>query len=273
MDYIKKRVSYYNKHKSNFTLPHNTPTILKFTKKEKKKTYYFDLLEYVRYFPAHFKISYIFGDVTTIPQVPSIVKSRPISENNQNSIVMKLNKVRHFIFVNDTISFQDKKDMLVWRGKCYTDARQEFIQKFYNNYLCDIGQTNTKGDLDVPWQKRKLKLSQQLEYKFILAIEGNDVASNLKWAMSSNSLVFMRKPIYETWFMEGTLIPNHHYVLLKDNYSDLEEKILYYSTKTNEALKIIENANNFVQQFKDEKREQLISLLVLEKYFTLSQQK
>ena len=42
--------------------------------------------------------------------------------------------------------------------------------------------------------------------------------------MSSNSLCFMPKPKYETWFMEGKLIPNHHYVLIEDDYSNLLEQ-------------------------------------------------
>jgi hypothetical protein len=82
----------------------------------------------------------------------------------------------------------------------------------------------------------------------------------------------MVKPTYETWFMEGLLIPNHHYVLLKDDYSDLEEKIKYYSEHIDEALTIIKNANGHVEQFKDQKREDAISLLVLKKYFEKSGQ-
>ena len=29
----------------------------------------------------------------------------------------------------------------------------------------------------------------------------------------------MPKPKYESWFMEGKLIPNYHYILIKDDYS------------------------------------------------------
>lgn len=183
---------------------------------------------------------------------------------------MKLNKVRHFIFVNDEIEFEDKKDMAVWRGKCYRKHRQLFVQKFYDSPLCNIGQVNTKGDIDVPWQKEKLSLKEQLEYKFLIAIEGNDVASNLKWAMSSNSLVLMAKPKYETWFMEGTLEAGFHYVLLKDDYSDLEEKIKYYSEHILEAKEIINNASKYVEQFKNELFEDIISYKVLDKYFKAS---
>lgn len=269
---IMQRVNYYNKLSTTFEITQDFKTISKYILNEKKKTYFFDLLKYLKYFNHKLKISYLFGDITHIPENPSFVKSRPISEDNENSVLMKLNAVRHFIFVDDKKAFEEKKDMLVWRGKAYRDHRQEFLKEFHNHPLCNVGQTNTKGDLDVTWQKEKLSLEEQLEYKFILAIEGNDVASNLKWAMSSNSLVMMTKPKYETWFMEGLLKENFHYVLLKDDYSDLEEKILYYSEHIDEANKIIANAHEYIEQFKDEKSEKLISLLVLQKYFRLSHQ-
>lgn len=267
---IQERVNYYNK-TSNFSLDDSLSNYNKFLK-EKKKTYFFDLLRYLKYFPSTYSFSYLFGDIVDIPNRPTLLKSRPIDGNNSNSVIMKLNKIRHFIFVDDKISFEEKKDILVWRGKCYREHRVEFVKRYYDNNLCNIGQTNTKGNLNVPWQKNKLSLKEQLKYKFILAIEGNDVASNLKWVMSSNSLAFMCKPKYETWFMEGTLVANHHYVLLKDDYSDLEEKVKYYSKHTTEAKKIVVNANKHVEQFKNTKREKIISLLVLQKYFKNSGQ-
>lgn len=269
---VLKRVKYYNKINQSFVLAKNFLTISEYTKKEKKKTYFFDLLEYLKYFDFKNKISYLFGDITYIPEQPSIVKSRPINGDNKNSILMKLNKVRHFIFVEDETLFENKIDKAVWRGKCYRPHRIEFVKNFYNKEFCNIGQVNTKGDLSVPWQKIKLSLKEQLQYKFLIAIEGNDVASNLKWAMSSNSLVLMSKPKYETWFMEGQLKEGVHYVLLKDNYSDLEEKIKYYSKNVNEAKEIIYNANSFVKQFKDKNIEDIISYKVLELFFKNSKE-
>jgi inorganic pyrophosphatase len=85
--------------------------------------------------------------------------------------------------------------------------------------------------------------------------------------MSSNSIAVMPKPTYETWFMEGTLVGDYHYIEIKKDYSDLEEKLNYYIEHTNEALKIIENAHTFVGQFQNKECEKLISLLVLQKYF------
>jgi len=270
--YIKNRVDYYNKLKENFDLPKDTKSIKEFVSKEKKKTYYFDLLEYLKYFDFKKKISYLFGDIIEIPNIPTVVKSRPINGDNKNSILMKLNKIRHFIFVDDKKKFADKKDMLAWRGKVHQVHRIYFMKKFFNHPLCDIGQTNNKKNNHQQWQKEKLSLREHLDYKFLLAIEGNDVASNLKWAMSSNSLVLMVKPKYETWFMEGTLIPDHHYVLLKDDYSDMIEKMEFYSQNIDKAEEIIRNANEYSNQFKNNQREDIISLMTLNKYFEKSNQ-
>ncbi|WP_329347151.1 glycosyl transferase family 90, partial [Vibrio natriegens] len=115
-------------------------------------------------------------------------------------------------------------------------------------------------------------IEEQLNYKFLLAIEGNDVATNLKWAMSSNSLVIMSKPRYETWFMEGRLQAGIHYVEVKADYSDLIEKMEYYIAHPEEAEAIIQNAHEWVEQFKNPQREKLISLLVAKKYFEKSGQ-
>ena len=50
------------------------------------------------------------------------------------------------------------------------------------------------------------------------------MSSNLKWIMSSNSIAVMPRPEFETWFMEGRLIPGVHYIEINRDYSDLDEK-------------------------------------------------
>ena len=49
--------------------------------------------------------------------------------------------------------------------------------------------------------------------------------------------------------------------------SDAEEKIEFYKNKNDKCLEIIDNANKFVEQFKDSKQERLIQLLILKQYF------
>ena len=91
--------------------------------------------------------------------------------------------------------------------------------------------------------------------------------------MSSNSVAVMPKPKYESWFMEGKLIPDYHYIQIKDDYSDLEEKINYYIKNTDKLKIISKNANEYISQFKDKESEKIISILVMEKFFSLTNQK
>ncbi|AYO15900.1 lipopolysaccharide A protein [Vibrio owensii] len=270
--YCLERVDYYNKCEQLFSVDSREQSYAKIGefKKTKGWTYFFDTRQVIRYFPSEFTFNYINGDVTHIPNVPSFIKSRPICGDNQNSVVLKLNQIRHFKFVDDEMSFRDKKDMVAWRGVGFQPHRQTVIHAFYDHPQCNIGQTRPQEGQ--PWEKGFMSIEEQLQYKFLLCIEGNDVATNLKWAMSSNSLVMMSKPKYETWFMEGKLEDGIHYVEVKDDYSDLPEKMDYYLANEQEALAIIENAHQWVEQFKDKRKERLISLMVADKYFTLSQQ-
>jgi spore maturation protein CgeB len=63
-----------------------------------------------------------------------------------------------------------------------------------------------------------------------------------------------------------------HYVELKEDHSDLEEQVEYYNQHPDEAKQIIENARQHALMFQDEKQEELVSLLVMKKFFELSGQ-
>lgn len=277
-----QRLDYYIKIKSSFSLDHNFAfendlehwklSMLKHIDRN-YGVYFLDLMEYARFFPQENKLAYMFGDITKAPNIPSVTKSRPLS-NNTNSILMKFDKVRHFYFVKQDIPYHKKKNILVWRGAVLQPHRINFMKKFFNkSNLIDVGDFNKSNNYyNNAWCKSFLSIQEQLQYKFILSLEGNDVATNTKWIMSSNSLCFMTKPKYETWFMEGKLIPNFHYVLVNDDYSNLEERINYYIENPSEAEHIIQNANNYIHQFKNNKCEDWLQLKILEKYFYLSGQ-
>jgi len=263
---ITNRVNYYNKLNTVSQPGSNAIALSDMQLFKSPKAYNFDTFEYTRYFDKSLKANFLFGDVIHVPQEPSIQKSRPIAGDNANAVLLNLDKKRHFIFLKDSKKFADKKNMLIGRGTMSQPHRIRFMEMYFDNPLFNLGQVNKNGG-NIKWLKPKLSITAHLDYKFILSLEGNDVATNLKWIMSSNSIAVMPKPKYETWFMEGTLIPNHHYILLNDDYSDAEEKINHYITHPKEAEAIVQNANAFVKQFLNKQQEDLISLLVLQKYF------
>ncbi|WP_029035038.1 glycosyl transferase family 90 [Salinimicrobium terrae] len=273
--YIKERVDYYNKLDSVEIIDSSSPRFKDLKKdREIKSVYFLDAYDIISWFKEDYKWNFLPGDITIIPKVPSIVKSRPIEGDNRNSVLLKLVKVRHFIFLNDKIPFGKKKDKLIFRGKVDNKPNREaFMKMYFGHPKCDLGNITRNDVSPAEWKVEKSTLYEHLQYKFILALEGNDVASNLKWVMSSNSIAVMPRPKYETWFMEGKLIPNYHYLEIKDDYSDLEERLNYYIENEVEAQQITRNAQEYVSQFFDEKREHLIGLAVMEKYLQKTGQK
>ena len=272
---IMRRVNYYCKleKESNFNrqMWSDKAIMLQDQPVTGQKTYYFDAMEYARYFSQDLRWILDAGDKPYVAPEPAIVKNRPIVEHNENSVILNLDKNRHFLFVRDNKPWRDKKNMTIFRGDLgpRKENRDVFMNRWYGHPMVDAASTN-RSEQHPEWQREKLTIGDHLDFKFIMSLEGNDVASNLKWIMSSNSIAVTPCLTQETWFMEGTLIPNYHYIEVKPDFSDLEERLTYYIEHPDEAEAIIQHAHDYISQFRDEKREKLISVLVLKKYFDIT---
>lgn len=259
---VMDRVNYYN------NLPMYSPSLPETPLNQinrSKSRYAIDTYQYVRYFPKTLNIDYLFGDIQIIPPTATIVKSRPIHGDNRNSVLLNLDKFRHFRTFRDTIPWNKKLPMAVWRGSMNNPLRIELVQKHQNSRFANVG--TGLGQQQSQHRKPYLTPFEQFRYRYILSIEGCDVATNLKWIMASKSVCLMPKSRYETWFMEGRLKAGHHFIELKDDFSDLEEKIDSLEADPEMATFIVENANSYVKNFKDIADERLVSLLILQKYF------
>ncbi len=270
LQYIHERLNYYNAMPCA-ALPSDLPR-LRGHQPKRQKVYFFDSYRYTCLFPQDYLWSFLPGDIIHVPNIPTIVKSRPLHVDNHNSVLMKLDKVRHFIFVKDEKRWGEKRNEIIFRGKVLDkEIRRSFMKMYFKHPLVDAADVGKHADNG--WRGDYKSIAEHLDYKFIMALEGNDVASNLKWIMSSNSLAVMPRPSCETWFMEGRLIPNVHYVEIKPDLSDLIERVKYYLKHPEKAEAIIRNAQKYVSQFLDDEREDLISYLVLDRYFERSGQK
>lgn len=232
--------------------------------------YYYDFRRISKYFGDDIRANWEFGDVTLVPDRPTLLKSRPIAGDIANSLVMKLESFRHFQWSNDPVAFADKQPRAVWRGDLNNPLRRALVARYNDDPHHDIGHTRRSGETVPP--KAFVSAQAQLGFRYIISIEGNDVATNLKWVMSSGSLCLMPKPKYETWYMEGRLEPGVHYVALRDDFADLDEKIDHYEANPNEARAIVAAANAYTQTFRNAADELTLSLLVMQKYLELSGQ-
>lgn len=265
---VAARINYHNKLERGARLAADSSPVSRISMDH--SFYYYDLKEHARYFPRDFRLHYLFGDVTTVPEAPTFVKSRPIAGNNRNSVIVNLDKLRHFHIPPDTISFEDKQPRAVWRGSDHNPKRVALVRRYHDHPLFDVGYTNVpSGD---PHHAPFLSPGRQMAYRYIISIEGNDVATNLKWILASNAVCLMPAPVYETWFMEGRLEAGRHFVQVADDFADVEEKVRYYENHPDAARAIVRNANAHVAQFLNPEREKALSLMVVYKYFAMTGQ-
>lgn len=236
--------------------------------------YYFDLKEYMLPFPPQLRVYQRMGDNITAPERPTIVKSRPIGMGGRNGVMLKLDKLRHYrlFSLRDDAPFKAKRERAVWRGILNNPMRAALVNRYAADGNHDIGYVEQPRMESRFGPTEKLGVKEQLENKYVISVEGYDVATNLKWIMASNSLCLMPRPKYETWFMEGTLRAGVHYAEVRPDFEDLDEKIAHFEANPGEAEHIIRNAKQHSRQFENEDQERLISLLVLQKYFELSGQ-
>lgn len=275
--YARERVDYYVKLGPDAALnPAEAVKVKDFKfpwhKKHRFSGYFFDLFRLVRVGRPEDEFNYLFGDIDYETPSAAFVKSRPVADDRPTrSALVKLDSIRHFAFISDKVPYSAKQPRLVFRNVVRNQPhRTEFLRLYHNHPLCDAGQVNDDAYVtDRAYIKGYLSVEQQLQYKFIATIEGHDVATNLKWVMSSNSIAVMPRPKIESWFMEGSLVGGYHYIEIRPDYTDLPEKLQYYIDHPDEAEAIIRHAHEYVEQFRHRSRELMIGRMVAERYLAL----
>jgi hypothetical protein len=222
---------------------------------------------------------FFFGDCVLYKFLPTFVKAKTI-KNSDFSVLLNLNTPRHVSMLrsieNYDIPFHDKKNTVLWRGTGKTAfesrLRKNMVSKYqnFNKNIIDINFTSIYDydeELDDYIIAETMHYVEMLKYKFLLSIEGNDVATNLKWCLLSNSVVLMAKPKICSWFMEDILIPFEHYVPLEDDYSNIEEMYAWCMNNLEKCETISKNATEYMKIFLDEENEEYIITQVLKGYF------
>lgn len=191
-------------------------------------------------------------------EMPCFQKVRKIGQHSNFSILHKnLNYNRHwgpFYEFTDNIFFNNKKNKIVWRGcPSGNGDRIKFCKMYYDKY--DIGLSSLFSHLknkNLDYLiKQVLSINEMTQYKYIISIEGNDKDSGINWKLGSNSVVIMKKPIFESWLMESKLIPWVHYVPLNDDMDNLDEIYDWCLNNDDKCKEIVKNANEFMNNFRD----------------------
>ncbi len=264
-DYIRDRVDFYCRRPFS-------PCFFSYTIKDVRvgeipcpSSYIFDARRYLNSFPVETKLNFFGGDTFANPGAPAIVRSRRLDFKRDNGVLLNLDSRRHFLNPFDAVPFADKKPQLLFRGVMTGKPhRLRFFEMWKDSPVMDIA--DTARPYEAPGHSVPISISEHFDFKFILVLEGNDVASALQWVMASNCVPVMTRPTVEGWLMHSRLIPGVHYIEIAEDFSDAEDKIRYYIEHPEEGELIAEESRKWVEQFRDKKREDIISYLVIEKY-------
>jgi hypothetical protein len=292
------RIKYYLNELSDKTIPISDipkefefagPFLLNSGAIEKYKNEYFTNFKLYLNLLSNLDQSYnfvcTFGDSTTYnKEYACISKVKKITDYNPNIILLKLDNIRHWNILpkikSIDLPFKSKNNKLIWRGAStgqykLNNPRNLLVTKFQDhcNLNIDIKYSELVQEYKNLPDSSKYKFStltpkQQLESKFIISVEGNDVASNLKWLMLSNSCILMPNPTFVSWFMEDHLEPYIHYVPLSPDFEDLETQYEWCLNNPDKCETIAKNGTKYAEQFMDICNENYICKMVLETYHT-----
>lgn len=259
---------------------------------QKDKMYYHDMTRFIHYLPALHQSTFLFCPKDRVEpfSVPTLVKTRPLLEMG-SSILMNLNTARHFehVFTIDEldVDYSQKSNKLVWRGadtgygfgnnipsrEC---SRETLVRQFasHSNKNMDIGLSLTDANKHgvIPAEelfflmKPKLSIHELLQHKFLLSVEGNDVATNLKWILYSNSVPFCPPFTIQSWILEDNLQPWQHYIPVRADFSDMEEKLDWAIHHPSQCKSIARQGKDYMRQFMDLEKENTIVEHVLSEY-------
>lgn len=141
---------------------------------------------------------------------------------------------------NDVIPWDHKSgDCLYWRGHVNLGLeRRTYLALYQSSKVVDMKHSLFPDNSFAPM------LKEALRYKYLLVLEGHDVADDLVWKLYSNSVVFMPPPTYVSWAMETMLEPWKHYIPV--NRTNVVERLLWAQSHPEQARQIAEHSTRWV---------------------------
>lgn len=153
--------------------------------------------------------------------------------------------------------WDDRKNIVFWRGGSSgmdrPSIRMKVVDKLFKNAYADVKLTkwgNWENEHFIPEEHfgDRCGLDKHFNYKYILIVDGNLIASNHQWVFGSGSVPIMITHPGNNWWFKKYLVPMKHYVPVSYDLSDLEEKIEWLVQNDDKAREISLNALEFSKE-------------------------
>eukprot|EP00553_Chaetoceros_curvisetus_P003756 CAMPEP_0204612276 /NCGR_PEP_ID=MMETSP0717-20131115/372_1 /ASSEMBLY_ACC=CAM_ASM_000666 /TAXON_ID=230516 /ORGANISM="Chaetoceros curvisetus" /LENGTH=244 /DNA_ID=CAMNT_0051624295 /DNA_START=252 /DNA_END=986 /DNA_ORIENTATION=- len=200
----------------------------------------------------------------------TVAKAHSI-ENDLSPIIWDIYDLKSTLasVLEGEISWDAKLDKAVWRGtlsgdidrsdeksanfegNCNRNQRCQLVLNSVDSSYIDAGVSMQRSDLPIGLDyihllKGPLSIEEQLKYKIVIVVEGENFSYSLAWALYSGSVVIMPRPTKTSYLMEERLEPWIHYVAVKDDWSNLEKKVKWCINNSDKAKKIAERGSLWV---------------------------
>jgi hypothetical protein len=232
------------------------------------------------YTPKEIREYPLFAKVRVVDASEKKNTQRQQTDNVVHPILLPLNRKRHYgvasIVPENDIPWDKKEGRAVWRGKygasthTNDDIKFALVSNHLNSTLVNAKFSKIAKGAPKHMMGSYMEMKNQLNYKYIISIEGNDVSSGMKWMLLSNSVVLTPSCTMESWAMEASLKPFVHFIPLKADMSNVEEMVRWAEMHPKQTRLISERSTLFVYDaffhpdaITDEKR---IMMRILERY-------
>ena len=128
-----------------------------------------------------------------------------------------------------------------WRGSLFTDFSRRCLfelGKKFPQYL--LVEDSNRGGKFIP-------MTEQAKYKYLIDTRGNSWSSRLQTLLKLGRVIFVADRPYREWFFDR-MKPGEHFVPVKEDMSDLIEKIFYMERHPEIYEKIVGNLREFVEE-------------------------
>ena len=138
--------------------------------------------------------------------------------------------------------FSEKTPKLLWRGQLDVGMTISPIR----TALVDVTKDKPWSDVDdIRWGGKAgaIDMEKHCQWQFLAHTEGNSWSGRLRNLVNCNSAIIIHNPLqwvahfYSILKSEG---PEQNYIAVKNDWSDLEEKMNYFLEHTDEAERIAE---------------------------------